>query len=59
MATKSLIATGVLGTDRRDHYISPQAYAQLYTAVTPFVSILQAKGTKTGLKDPSYKMLTF
>jgi len=47
--------SGVLYTDRRDFYISPQKVAELYKNVTPYISVLgRFKTLKTS--DPDFKM---
>lgn len=62
MATASVknLATGgtsgVLYTDRRDFYISPQDFKELYPDHTPFVTLLQNRRQRTGLADPVFKM---
>ena len=53
---KALGKTGVLFTDRRDFYISPQVTKELWTSVTPFTTIISNRNMDTGLKDPEYKM---
>lgn len=47
MATKTLAASGVLYTDRRNFYIDPQSYAKLYPMVAPFATLMWAKGVMT------------
>lgn len=48
---------GVLFTDRRQFYIQPNTYAELWTAITPFLSSVMMRGeTRTGLADPLFKM---
>lgn len=47
--------SGVLYTDRRDFYIKPTQFDELYKDVTPLLT-LAAKDRKTGLKDSVYKM---
>lgn len=64
MATASVkhLATGgstvVLATDRRDHYIEPAQFAELFKSETPF-TYLAMKNLVTGLKDPVFKMFQF
>ena len=56
MATeKNLGASGVLYTDRRDFYISPQVVKELWTDVTPFTTIISNKETRQ-TNDPLFKM---
>lgn len=47
MAIKTLAASGVLYTDRRNFYIDPSYYAKLYPMVAPFATIMWAKGVQT------------
>jgi hypothetical protein len=48
---------GVLFTDRRQFYVDPGTYSELWAAVTPFLTtIMQRGGVKTGLSDPMFKM---
>jgi|TARA_Y100000296_G_scaffold23787_1_gene28127 hypothetical protein len=55
MAVANLAATGVLFTDRRDFYIAPNMYSELWTDVAPFTTILTGREViKT--KDPDFKM---
>ena len=56
MAAKSLIGTGVLYTDRRDFYIKPNTYAELWPSVAPFTTILNSKPVMTGIPDPLFKL---
>ena len=56
MSAKNLGKTGVLFTERRDFYISPQVTKELWTAVTPFTTILSNRRYDTGLKDPEFKL---
>jgi len=55
MAAKTLSASGVLYSDRRDFYISPLVVKELWTSVAPFTTILANRGTVTP-PDPTYKM---
>lgn len=55
MAASQLLASGVLYTDRRIYYPTPQEYAELYPAATPFLSGLFAMGPKTGI-ERDFKM---
>ena len=56
MSAKTLGASGVLYTDRRDFYISPNVTKELWTDVTPFTTIVSNRGIETDLKDPVFKM---
>ena len=56
MSAKVLGKTGVLFTERRDFYMSPQVTKELWTAVTPFTTIVSNRSYETGLKDPEFKM---
>lgn len=56
MSVKNLSKTGILFTERRDFFLSPQVTKELWTAVTPFTTIISNKSYETGLKDPEYKM---
>lgn len=47
---------GVLFTDRRQFYIDPFTYSELWTSVTPFISNLYNQGNKKTLMDPNFKM---
>ena len=47
MATKNLSGSGVLFTDRRDFYISPQVVKELWTDVTPFTTIVANQEQRT------------
>lgn len=55
MAASQLLSTGVLYTDRRIFYPTPQEFAELYPAATPFLSGLFAMGPQTGT-ERDYKM---
>ena len=46
--------SGVLYTDRRDFYLTPNTVAELYKEVTPFVSVLGRFGTKRTY-DPDFR----
>lgn len=62
MATASVknLATGgssaVLWTDRRDFYVQPKQFAELYPDVTPFLTLTMKSNFVTGLADPVFKM---
>jgi hypothetical protein len=50
-------SSALLFTDRRQFYIKPQQYAELWPAVTPFTTMVMAvTNSLTGLSDPIYKM---
>lgn len=55
MPAKKLIYSGTLYTDRRRFYPSPQLVAELYPAVTPFLSSIFARGGQR-VPDKNYKM---
>ena len=52
---KNLSGSGVLYTDRRDFYISPQVVKELWTDVTPFTTVV-ANQEKITPADPTFKM---
>ena len=59
MATtpKVLGASGVLYTDRRQFYIKPEQFAELWPAITPFTTfVMGATTSMTGLQDPMFKL---
>ncbi len=56
MAAKTLGASGVLYTDRRDFYIHPNVLKELWTDFTPFTTVMANRGVTTGMKDPQYKL---
>jgi hypothetical protein len=49
-------SSGVLYTDRRDFYVSPQVTKELWTDVKPFTTIISNQAFVTGLKDPMFKL---
>lgn len=55
MAYKQLNQSGVLFTDRRDFYLSPNWTAELWQNVTPFLSMLSSKPARV-TNDPDFKM---
>jgi hypothetical protein len=55
MSVKSLSSLGILYTDRRDFYISPNQVKELWTDVTPFTTILANKEIRN-VQDVDYKM---
>ena len=52
---KGLSASGMLFTDRRQFYISPNVVKELWTDLTPFLTITANRGMDTSLKDPLFK----
>jgi len=46
----------ILYTDRRDFYIEPDVYKELWTDVAPFLTFIQNIESRTDMKDPMYKM---
>lgn len=54
MATQALTGSGVQYTDRRDFYVKPKTYAELWPSVTPFTSSLMMGNQKP--KDVLYKL---
>jgi len=57
MSAKNLGASGVLYTDRRQFYIKPEQFAELWPAVTPFTTfVMGATQSMSGLQDPLFKM---
>lgn len=55
MAIATLTGSGVLYTDRRDFYISPQVVKELWTDVAPFTTVVASRETRTPT-DPLFKM---
>jgi hypothetical protein len=55
MAIKTLGSLGVLYTDRRDFYISPNQVKELWTDIAPFTTILANKEIRP-VQDPDFKM---
>lgn len=50
-------SSSVLYTDRRQFYIKPEQFAELWPAVTPFTTfVMAASNSMTGLQDPLFKM---
>jgi hypothetical protein len=47
---------GVLFLERRQFPIAPMVVKELWADVAPFLTIVANRNTKTGLKDPTYKM---
>jgi len=55
-ATEKLLkASGVLYTDRRDFYVSPNVVKELWTDVAPFTTVISNKETRQ-TPDPIFKM---
>jgi len=52
---KNLSGSGVLFTDRRDFYISPQVIKELWTDVAPFTTVVANREQRTPT-DPLFKM---
>ena len=48
--------SGVLYTDRRDFYLKPTQYAQLFPNVSPFLTFTMKANFMTGLSDPVFKL---
>ena len=48
--------TGVLYTDRRNFYLKPSKYAELFPNVTPFLTFTMRANFRTGLQDPVFKL---
>ena len=53
---KNLGSTGVLYSDRRDFYIRPNVVKELWTDVTPFLTVVANQQTVSGMADPTFKM---
>lgn len=60
MSAKTMYEGGsssVLFTDRRQFYIKPEQFAELWPAVTPFTTfVMAATQSLSGLQDPIFKM---
>jgi hypothetical protein len=56
MPAKNLGGSGVLYTDRRNFYLSPNVTKELWTSVAPFTTIIANRPIVTGLADPLFKM---
>lgn len=48
--------TGVLFLDRRDFYLKPKSFAELFPNVSPFTTFLMRANFRTGLADPVFKL---
>jgi hypothetical protein len=53
---KNLGSSGVLYSDRRDFYIRPNVVKELWTDVTPFLTVVANQQTVSGMADPTFKM---
>jgi hypothetical protein len=49
-------STGVFYTDRRDFYLKPAQFAELFKNVAPFVTYTMKANFRTGLADPVFKL---
>ena len=56
MAAKNLSGAGVLYSDRRNFYLSPNVVQELWTDVAPFTTMVSNRNTVTGLADPLFKL---
>ena len=55
-ATEKLLkGSGVLYTDRRDFYVSPQVVKELWTDVAPFTTVISNRESRK-VPDPIFKM---
>lgn len=48
--------TGVLYTDRRQFYLKPNQFAELFPSVTPFLTFTMKANFRSGLADPVFKL---
>lgn len=48
--------TGVLYTDRRQFYLKPNQFAELFPNVSPFLTFTMKSNFRTGLTDPVFKL---
>ena len=48
--------TGVLYTDRRQFYLKPNQFAELFPNVAPFLTFTMKANFRTGLADPVFKL---
>jgi hypothetical protein len=55
VAVKTLSQLGVLYTERRDFYISPNEVRELWTSITPFTTIVSNRGIEK-VGDPDFKL---
>ena len=58
MAAKTSISSGILYTDRRDFYISPNVVNELHQDVTPFTTFLGKAGS-ISVNDPVFKQFEY
>lgn len=55
MAVKALDASGILYTERRNFYLSPNMVKELWTDVAPYTTLVSNRGTEK-VSDPMFKM---
>ncbi len=55
LTEKNLKGSGVLYTDRRDFYVSPQVVKELWTDVAPFTTVISNRESRK-VPDPIFKM---
>lgn len=48
--------SGVLYTDRREFYLKPNQFSELFTNVAPFLTFTMKANFRTGLTDPVFKL---
>lgn len=48
--------TGVLYTERRQFYLKPNQFAELFPSVTPFLTFTMKANFRSGLADPVFKL---
>lgn len=48
--------SGVLYTDRREFYLKPNQFSELFTNVAPFLTFTMKANFRTGLADPVFKL---
>ena len=48
--------TGVLYSDRRQFYLKPSQFAELFPNVSPFTTYTMKANFRTGLTDPVFKL---
>ena len=56
VGAKNLGSSGILYSDRRDFYIRPNVVKELWTDVTPFLTVIANRATISGMADPTFKM---
>jgi len=49
-------STGVFYTDRRNFYLKPNQFAELFSNVAPFITYTMKANFRTGLQDPVFKL---